>query len=330
MKTMKNILVVSIGTLLILVSATNVADGQEAPWFEMEVGGPNEEPMWVPSILEIAIDDLVIDYREVSDAPADFPEDAADVQQKGFRLYAPGTAHWGNANFTLAPGPDTDELYAWWAECSKGKDIRKNITVRLNKSDKTPGRSYNLLDCFPVAWVGSEQDPSGGALQQTETIYVHIGRIEFKTRVAGGNTGNGTGVSLSLEGQPAAEVDAAWESWSGGEPAQIQTGPFNNARFHTFSPGHKTVAEITLRGQAVDERKALCQWINDTVQGKPWKRMLTVTEMLSGDGSVRPGRKYTYFDCFPVRYVFPRMSVTNTTGNVMEELYIKPIRLELK
>jgi len=55
---------------------------------------------------------------------------------------------------------------------------------------------------------------------------------------------------------------------------------------------------------------------------------VTITELLSQDGSVKPGKKYTYFDCFPVRYVFPRMSVTNTTGNVMEEVVCRVIRWE--
>jgi hypothetical protein len=52
--------------------------------------------------------------------------------------------------------------------------------------------------------------------------------------------------------------------------------------------------------------------------------------MLSVDGSVKDGKQYTYHECFPIRYVFPRMSVTNTTGNTMEEVSVKPIRLELK
>jgi len=90
------------------------------------------------------------------------------------------------------------------------------------------------------------------------------------------------------------------------------------------------VGEITLVGAMTDGRKALCQWINDTVNGKQWKRTLTITELLTVDGGVKDGKQYIYYDCFPMGYNFPRLSVSNTTGNVREEVRIKPIRCELK
>lgn len=126
------------------------------------------------------------------------------------------------------------------------------------------------------------------------------------------------------DGAGGQEVDTAWESAHGGE-LTIELPEVN-----VGAPGHKTVGEITLRGAMTDKRSALCTWINETVQGKPWKRTLTITELLSVDGGVKDGKQYIYFDCFPVGYVFPRMSVTNTTGNVMEEVRIKPVRCELK
>ena len=53
-----------------------------------------------------------------------------------------------------------------------------------------------------------------------------------------------------------------------------------------------------------------------------------VTQIVSVDGGVAPGRAYTYHECFPIRYVFPRMSVTNTTGNQREEVEIRVVRVE--
>ena len=64
----------------------------------------------------------------------------------------------------------------------------------------------------------------------------------------------------------------------------------SHGKFATTSPGHKSVGEITLRGAMTKERKALCQWVNETVDGKPWKRMLTITELLSVDGGVKDGK----------------------------------------
>jgi hypothetical protein len=77
----------------------------------------------------------------------------------------------------------------------------------------------------------------------------------------------------------------------------------------------------------------MLQWYQDMRGGsKNYRRMLTITELTDAGGGTPPaeGKQYVYHDCFPTRYVFPRMSVTNTTGNVMEEVSIKPIRLELK
>jgi hypothetical protein len=139
------------------------------------------------------------------------------------------------------------------------------------------------------------------------------------------------GFKVEIDGAGGKEHDTAWEHVSGGalmiEHVETTIG---GDKFHTHAPGHKSIEEITLRGAMTDKRAALCTWINETVNGKPWKRTLTITEFLSVDGGVKPGKQYIYFDCFPCGYVFPRLSVTNTTGNVQEEVRIKPVRCELK
>ena len=139
------------------------------------------------------------------------------------------------------------------------------------------------------------------------------------------------GFQVEITGATGKEVDTAWESVSGGELIiELTETTIGSDKFQTNSPGHKSVGEITLRGAMTDKRAALCTWINETVNGKQWFRDLTITELLSVDGAVKPGKAYEYKDCFPVGYVFPRMAVSNTTGNVMEEVRIKPIRCELK
>ena len=121
------------------------------------------------NIREIAIDELNIDAREMTTG--------LDVE---YRLYGPGAAHWGSAKFTSACTLGASkELQLWWQEAAKGKNIRKNITVTLYKSDKTAGRSYSLFDCFPSQWSSVNFDTSSTV--QTETLTVKIGRIEFKT-----------------------------------------------------------------------------------------------------------------------------------------------------
>lgn len=122
------------------------------------------------------------------------------------------------------------------------------------------------------------------------------------------------------------DVDSAWETCSGGslniEIADSSTG---GDQSHTTTPGHKYIDTLTLRGPLTSGRKALCQWITDTVKGQPWKRTVTVKEILK-DGS--DGKTFTYHDCYPTRYVFPAFSASGT-GNLYEEVHIKPIRMDI-
>jgi phage tail-like protein len=80
---------------------------------------------------------------------------------------------------------------------------------------------------------------------------------------------------------------------------------------------------LTLHGQ---DQQALFDWINETLSGRESRRTVKLTEELS---SRAEGRSFTYRDAFPVRYVFPQFSASGT-GNLYEEISIKPIRLELQ
>jgi len=120
------------------------------------------------NIRTIEIDQTIVDKRETTTG--------LDVE---YRLFAPGATHWGQASFTAAVTlGQSKELKAWYDDCASGKGIRKNISVTLFKSDKTPGRSYNLFDCFPVKYSHGNFDVSSTV--QEETVTVKVGRIEFK------------------------------------------------------------------------------------------------------------------------------------------------------
>lgn len=309
------------------VVGSDVVSAQNQEWeFDVALSDPGSDPFILREPQEVYIDDIIIGYWTLALAPADYPVDLEAARRENFRLYGPGTPHFGNARISVVAGSeDSRVLETWLNDTRQGKNIRKNISVNLFKSDKTAGRGYDLFDCFPVRWDPGEYSPSSKV--QTETLTVKIGRIEMVTLVDNGGGGSGGNVSLVVEGQAGKEVDNGWETWAGGELMLIPRLDMGGDQFHTATPGHKSVGEITLRGAMTNGRKALCQWITEVVQGKPWKRSVTVQEN-QADG--QSGRSYNYFDCFPTRYVFPRMSVTNTTGNVMEEVRIKPIRCELK
>lgn len=80
---------------------------------------------------------------------------------------------------------------------------------------------------------------------------------------------------------------------------------------------------VTLHGE---DQQALFDWINETLAGGEYRRSVRLTEELFGRAV---GRSFTYHDAFPVRYVFPQFSASGT-GNLYEEIAIKPIRLELR
>jgi hypothetical protein len=256
--------------------ATAVSSAQES--FEAVVIEPTGEAVPIEGLLEIAIDDIVIDYRPLESPRDDTRTNLNLSARRNWRLYGPGQAHWGNATFTSRGG--SKELQAWFQEAAKGKNIRKDIQVTLKKSDESAGRGYNLFDCIPVQWSSEELDASSRV--QTETLKVNIGRIELTTSTAPGNGGQGGGnggILVTSEG-----VSELWDSWGNGEPQLILTGSVGSDQYHTATPGHKSVGEITLRGAMTDGRKNLCQWINDSVNGNPWKQALTVKE-ITKDGN---------------------------------------------
>lgn len=135
------------------------------------------------------------------------------------------------------------------------------------------------------------------------------------------------GFTVEIAGAGAGDTpDSAWETCSGGSlNIEIADASVGTDKSHMTTPGHKYVDTLTLRGPLTSGRKALCDWITATVNGQPWKRTVTLKEILK-DGS--DGKTFTYLDCFPTRYVFPAFSASGT-GNLYEEVQIKPIRLEL-
>ena len=209
--------------------------------FKIEIDGAATASANVESI---TMEDLVIDEREMTTG-ADWD----------YRVYGPGDAHYGSITIRSRVGKDSKELYQWWQDTSRGKDIRKNISVIALKRDGSEARRYNWFECFPMKYQPFVLD--GSTRLAVEEITAQCASVELK--------------------------DAG-------------------------------------------QRKALMEWITNTVQGKEWKRTLVVKEILK-DGS--DGKTFTYLDAFPTRYVFQAFSASGS-GNLYEEIQLKPIRLELQ
>lgn len=126
-------------------------------------------------------------------------------------------------------------------------------------------------------------------------------------------------IEIRGTGGSGTDSDSAWETCTGGSLNIVPPDP------PTGGSPYKFVEEITLRGPITAGRKSLVQLINEAAAGKARRFDLTIVE-IGKDGS--DGKRYTYHDCFPTRYVFPALSADGT-GNLYEEVRIKPIRLDL-
>ena len=89
------------------------------------------------------------------------------------------------------------------------------------------------------------------------------------------------------------------------------------------------------RGRGIRKNIAVTLFKSDKTPGRGYRLVGAGPVAFSDcDGSASSAsitvRAAVFSDGFPVGYVFPRMSVTNVTGNTMEEVRLKFVRCELK
>jgi len=289
------------------------------------------------NVHSVQVEDLTIDVRETTTG-----------ENWDFRTYAPGDAHFGKATFRFRVGGRShEELKGWVLDAANGKNIRKDISIIIMSRAGSEGRRYNLQETFPIKYDPGDYSPSSTV--RTETLVVKIGRIEF----ADGGKENGavntpvdtqTGLRAAIALSPddimitkgfrievsdsnGKNEDNAWETATGGaleiEVAPASTG---SAQFNVTPPGHTFVEELQLRGPMTKSRTWLTECLAHSLQGKATPFDMTIVELLPGN---RVGREHLYQSCIVTRYVFPVLSAEGT-GNLYEEVSIKPERLEIK
>lgn len=278
--------------------------------FKVEIDGVVQ-----PDVDAVGIGDLTIDVVA-----------GEDPGPGVFRTYAPGRPNYGSIAIRARVGAGTKELYQWWLDTSRGKNIRKSISVIALSREGVALRRFHFKDCLAATYDHGVIDhherserleslivlPSGLAITgRGEDLLPHKRSVLTVTIEGGGNGG---------------DVDSAWETCSGGSlNIEIADGSTGSDQFHSTTPGHKYVDSLTLRGPLTSGRKALCEWISATVNREKPQRQVTVKEILKDGGA---GKTFIYMDAFPTRYTFPKFSAFGT-GNLYEEISIKPIRLEI-
>ena len=132
--------------------------------FKLEIEGC---PVASANVESITMEDLNIDVREMTTG-ADWD----------YRVYGPGDAHYGSITIASRVGKDSKELYQWWLDCSRGQNVRKNISVICLKRDGSEARRFNALECFPTKWDSGDFSPSSTVA--CETIICKMGRVELQ------------------------------------------------------------------------------------------------------------------------------------------------------
>ena len=274
------------------------------------------------NVESITMEDLLIDEREMTTG-ADWD----------YRVYGPGDAHYGSITIRsrVAPGV-TSCLEGWATTCSGGTEVRKDVTITILKRDGSEARTFNFHECFPTQYTAPPDPDAPDAVEEIvvqPTGYTCDADLPDEPVLDRGSVLTNFAVLLSSDdGSVPANVDPMWEFAQGGaEVKEKKSLPFADPTDDTQArlKRARSVAEVTLKGPMTPSRKALCQWITETVQGQEWKRNVAVTEIK------QKGREktYNYLDCFPTRIVFPALSASGT-GNLYEEITFKPIRLEVK
>lgn len=308
--------------LLAFAAAACWATGAGATNFAVLLGGLGSQE--VEGCQSIDIDDITWDYEEIktNDFPVEVADDLTLARRQQYKVYKPGGPHFGSARIVATCAKPMREWFQMRERL--GAKAFQDISIVLYFDDGAPNRVFTLQACYPLSISDCAVQADGSS---TEELEVSIGGVQMEDVSNGRFRKRPELLYQAWDDTLRDYITDVYDNWGGGDEWSI-TRPIPPSPLRIGSPGHKTVGEITLRGAMTDGRKALCQWINETVKGKPWKRSFSVIEVPKNGN----GRKAApnNFDSFISRYSFPRMSVTNTTGNVMEEVTIKPIRVELK
>ncbi len=264
----------------------------------------------------VVMEDLTFDSREMTTG--------LDVE---YRHYQPGKPIYGNITFEAAQGSGASkELQAWWQESAKGYYKSRTGNVIILDDKREEAMRYTFLDCFLTSYSVVEEQNADGSVRVIEEYEVKPNGVQMYKAKQGKSGKANPGKMSIIEDDGSTSTDDTVEGWSGGEPALIITSPFRNSRFHTETPGNKLVTDISLDLPDDGPSQVICDWVNAAVQGKPWKKSMSMVD-LSPKG--RPvGKMYHYHECFPTRYVFPVL-IKGSTVEAGPTLTIKAARVNI-
>ncbi len=88
----------------------------------------------------------------------------------------PGRAKF--SNITLKRGlMETDDLWAWFEGVVNGKVVRRNVSIILYDSEHNEVRRWNLVEAYPVKWVGPAFNTGSSAVSIETLELAHEGML---------------------------------------------------------------------------------------------------------------------------------------------------------
>lgn len=308
--------------LFLFAIAVCLVTGARATSFAVLLGGNGSQE--VEGCQSVEIDDLTWDYVEnkTNVFPVEVADDLTRARRQQYKVYQPGQPHYGNARIVAPCGKPMREWFLMRERL--GAKAFQDVSIVVYFDDGTPSRLFTLKACYPLSISDCTVQADGTA---TEMLEVSIGGVAFQDLSNGRFRKRPELLYQAWDDTLRERVTEAYDNWEGGDVWSI-TERIPDSPLRVASPGHKSVGEITLRGALTDGRKALYGWINDTVNGKPWKRSFSVIEVPK-QGNARKAAPNN-FDSFVTGYRFPRLEAGATDSQLLEEVTIKPIRMELK
>ena len=233
--------------------------------------------------------------------------DSEGVVANGFRGKLPGATRF--PHIVLKRGvtkQEQDPLHVWWRDIGNCKGETRDLVVTVFDDTGEPSGEYGFLGCVIDGYSVREVPNADGTITSAEEFVFSSSGFSMSYKGKGASVGKPNPGKLTFVDEDGQRTtDKTVTGWSGGEPALILTPLVPSSDFHTTAPGSKLVTDITLKLPFGQPSEAISKWINDAVSGKPWKRSLIITELRPNG---KPGKTYTYHDCFPIRYSFPKLS----------------------
>jgi hypothetical protein len=280
--------------------------------------------------------------------------DVTESNDPTWKQFTNGAVQYGEARFTFrVSDANFNKDLSDWQKSTEGDNdgARKTISVWILDKKGRIGRRYTLLGCFPVGFA-----PAGGLYLVNRVcprcpqsvnlaeLTVQIGSIKIDggsqadplERDPGSGSGSvthadqivrykGFDVEIKDVDEASGNIDSSWGEVRGGAVGtEMVEATVGNDGERRFTPGKQYVSDITLTGYMTSARRALIQWMSNSIAGVGDKLRADVTirpKMVDGT----PAPAHQYEDSMITRIEIPRLTA-GSAEPIEEKVTFRPTR----